>query len=136
MKKILFLTIITMVIFLSVVGGSFQTKAAEGHWVFLPVVMKPFPEPQCNIVVANHVPNYVTFDVSCQNVPNGWAHIQFDVSVPSHDSAETDFAITNGVGFTSHYYPWPFTSFTARLTVTGLDNRGHEFDIPVYIYWP
>ncbi|OGM76176.1 hypothetical protein A2394_02440 [Candidatus Woesebacteria bacterium RIFOXYB1_FULL_42_36] len=123
-----------MVIFVFVGIGSVQVKAAEGHQVFLPLIMKPYPEPQCNIVVTTYAPNFVTFDISCQNAPDGWAHIQFDTL--GQDGASTDIEMINGVAFTDHYYPWPFTSFTARLTVTGLNGGGYDFDIPVYVYWP
>jgi hypothetical protein len=133
MKKFLLLTIIMMVIFLSPGSVTAQTNA-EGYRAYLPIVLKPFPEPICDIEITVFTPNYVKFDIGCQNVPNGWAHIMFDTL--GHDSAKTDIAITNGIGYTDHYYPWPFTNFEARLTVTGLDGRGYDFNVPVNIYWP
>ena len=110
-------------------------RPPEVYTIFFPFVSKPFVEPQCSINVTEGQTNHIMFGVNCQNVSGGgWAHLEFDTL--GHDSASTDLRLTNGVGFSDHTYPWPYSSFNSRLTVIGLDAKDYSFDIPVEIYWP
>lgn len=104
--------------------------------LYLPLVMKPAqPAPDCAITAtAGQLANNITFGFTCTNVPDGWAKFAFDIT--GHDSAQTDVLLTGGVGFASHSYPWPTTTFTGRLTVTGLDGKGYHFDISLIVNWP
>ena len=137
MKKGVFLIILAVI--MVVFAGANPTPVIAGdepvYKVFLPLVVKPFYPPECVVNATNgQVPNFVTFDIICQNVPDGWAHMEFDTL--GYDAASTDVLLIDGVGVSDHYYQWPFTSFNARLTVTGGDGNTYIFDKVVTVNWP
>lgn len=138
MKKVRFL-IIPMAILIVLAGvakpAPVVAEAPSEYKIFLPMVAKPFLAPECLInVKEGQTPNSITFGINCQNVPDGWAHMEFDIL--GYDNASTDVLLTDGVGFTNHDYPWPQSDFNARLTVLGQDSAEYQFDISITINWP
>jgi hypothetical protein len=136
MKKVfVFLVTAILVVVLANVPAKEVNAQAQEYQIFLPIILKPFLAPVCNVIVTEGTePNHITFGINCQNVSDGWVKIEFDTL--GQDTASTDVLLTNGVGLTNHDYPWPYTSFNARLTVLGQDSNGYQFDIPVTVNWP
>jgi hypothetical protein len=140
MRKAVFLFTVFMAgffVFSAVVQMTPPSVKASGlYQVFLPLVIKAFPAPDCNVqaIGGAEQSNHVGFGINCSNVPTGWAHMVFDTT--GHDFAIADVYLTEGIGTTNHDYPWPSTSFNARLTVTGLDGNQYDFNIPVGVVWP